>query len=120
MSSHPALRSLSAAGDVSGSSRLQSIPRRITAGVISAVGTNLRVSLELVTQPPASRSYVIRYAGATMTHTTSTIRHRDQGMPTSELDWSPDKAKAIRQGLSSWVEDWDDPALDAYNVYLQG
>lgn len=120
MSSHPALTNLSAAGGVSGSSRPQSIPRRITDGVISAVGTNLRVSLELVTQRPASRTYVIRYASATMTHTASTIPHRDQGMPTSELDWSPEKAKAIRHGLSSWAEDWDDPALDAYNVYLKG
>lgn len=120
MSSHPATRGLNAAGDVSGSSQLQSIPHRIADGVVSGVGANLRVSLELVTQRPASRSYVIRYAGATMTHTTSTLLPRDQGMPTSELDWSPDRAKAIRQGLSSWVEDWDDPALDAYNVYLQG
>lgn len=119
MSSHPALRDLAAAAPIGASSQAQSMPRRIIDGVISGGTTNLRVSLELVTQRPASRSYIIRNADEMMARITSTLSDRDEGMPTSELDWSPEKAKAIRQGLASWAEDWEDPALDAYNVYLQ-
>lgn len=120
MSSHPDPRQLDATGDVGTSPQAQSMRRRITDGVISGAATNLRVSLELVAQRPASRSYVIRNAGTTMTRTTSERHRCHQGIPTSELDWSPAQAKAVRQGLSSWAEDWDDPALEAYNLHLQG
>lgn len=120
MSSHLAPRGLDAAGTMGTSSQMQSMPRPIRDGVISGGGTNLRVSLELVTQRPDSRSYVIRGTGATLMRETSTLEQAGRGIRTSDLGWSPQQAVAIRQGLSSWAEDWDDPALDAYNVYLQG
>jgi len=96
------------------------MPRPIRDGVISEGVTSHRVSLELVTQRPDSRSYVIRSTGATLMRETSTLDHIGRGIRTSDLGWSPQQAVAIRPGLSSWAEDWDDPALDAYNVYLKG
>jgi hypothetical protein len=33
-----------------------------------------------------------------------------------DLGWSQAKAAVVREQLASFVEDWDDPRLDVYNV----
>ncbi len=33
-----------------------------------------------------------------------------------DLGWSQAKAAVVRKQLASFVEDWDDPRLDVYNV----
>lgn len=94
--------------------------------VIFGGDTFLRVSLDVVTNRAASSSYVIRAVptasagSACQTSPSSHVASYPPGIRTSELGWTEEQATAIRRGFSSWTEDWDDPALDAYNVYLQG
>lgn len=40
------------------------------------------------------------------------------GLPPSSLGWTREEAMGVRSRLSAWAEEWDDPAMDEYNIYL--
>jgi hypothetical protein len=38
------------------------------------------------------------------------------GRSISELGWTTEQAAALRHKLSAWADDWNDPAMDAYDA----
>ncbi len=44
----------------------------------------------------------------------------EDGVPPSVFGWTREEARSIRARLSAWAEDWDDPAMDVYNLLLEG
>jgi hypothetical protein len=48
----------------------------------------------------------------TLTFHLSTARHR----PINQLGWSGEQAAVLRHKLAAFAQDWDDPAMDAYDA----
>lgn len=40
------------------------------------------------------------------------------GIHPSALGWTREETMSARARLNAWAEEWDDPAMDEYNIYL--
>lgn len=45
-------------------------------------------------------------------------RETAKGLHPSELGWTREEAMHARARLNAWAEEWDDPEMDEYNIYL--
>lgn len=45
-------------------------------------------------------------------------RANEGGVPLSFVGWTREEAIDVRARLNAWAEEWDDPEMDEYNIYL--
>ncbi len=56
--------------------------------------------------------YINIYAGDSATFNARSMPARS----ISELGWTTERATAMRYKLAAWADDWNDPAMDAYDA----